>query len=181
MRPQACKCCTAEKNELEESAMNANAQPIRIVCASNLLAFQIEVALDVSTAFTERLVARVRIQALLKYLQEVGLRWCIAKWTSRVYELVVRRAGLMLADTESQGNIRPNNITAQHEPLQPLPNSDFSGQQISDFPFEPNPGSNVNGISFDVDQLLPDLWMQDFVGESFFGQINDSIFGYPQV
>ena len=137
--------------------------------------------MEPSTALTDKLVARARIQALLKYLQEMGGRWSIAKWTSRVYEWVVQRAGLMLSDIVEQSKSRANDFVPRQEPQQQMSVNEIPLPRIDDLPFDPNTGLNADEDSFDVGEILPDLWMQDFVGESFFGQLDDGIFGFPQL
>lgn len=152
--------------------------PYRIVCASNLLAFQIEIALDTSTSFAEKMVAKARIHAILTYLDSTGDRWCIAKWTYRVSEWVVRKAGLMLSES-THGNAPEKSGRSQqrHPPAICEDEQMDSGGTHFDDHFQ----MGDDAFSFDVDHVLPDQWLQDFLGETFFGQFDEGMSTFNHV
>ena len=144
-----------------------------IICASNLLAFHIEIALDPATAFADKMVAKARIHALLTYLHDIGSRWCIAKWTSRVAEWVVRKAGLMLSAPSYNDRRESTGLPQQQQrPSATLQNQHFDNNEAS---VQEHLQFVEGAFAFDVNTVLPDQWMQDFLGESFFGQFDDGL------
>lgn len=141
-----------------------------MVCACNLLAFQIEIALDTECSPTRKLAAKARINALLPMFQDAGETWRIAKWTFKVSEWVVKRAGLLMGDASDQANNAYN---------QARPRRDWntSQQQDSGSSMLRNEPGLTNGAPFNIDDVLPDHWLQDFLGQSLFGQLdNDTLY-----
>lgn len=147
----------------------------RIVCACNLLAFHIEIALDPVASYTQKLNAKARIHAMLAYLHAISSSWRMAKWTHRVSEWVVRRAGLMLKDEgEPQEEIRRRQREQhqqRHDSVHPADATSSSGGQ----PGVTTDTFQFDTAAFDIDEALPEQWIQDFLGESFFGQLDDDL------
>lgn len=135
------------------------------MCALNLLAFQIEIALDQTNEQANKVAAKARIHACLSYLRAMSDSWRIAKWSLRVSEWVVRRAGLALTDVAT-GSITPANGQADHG-IDSGGGQQF-GERINDLHT-----ASFDEFNFSVDDVLPDHWMQDFLGESFFNQLDD--------
>jgi hypothetical protein len=133
-----------------------------IICASNLLAFQIEVALDPTSSLTQKVTAKARIHAGLSYLRDVSKNWRIAKWTLRVSELVVHRACLSLTEVENGSGV--SQPMAVQQPINAGERGWNNDNNFDDnFPFDPE---------FNIDEVFPEPWVQDFIGENFFGQLD---------
>jgi hypothetical protein len=147
-------------------------------------------------ALTEKIVAKARIHALLSYLRDVGERWCIAKWTSRVSEWVVRRAGLMFTESNDHGNKAESGVVITQQAHQDQDqDQDRQQQSLIDQGNHNHDQHPQNGnasldqhlqfydgnIPFDVNDILPDLWMQDFIGETFFGQLDEGLLMLNQI
>ncbi|KAK5400806.1 hypothetical protein LTR06_011227 [Exophiala xenobiotica] len=134
-----------------------------IVCALNLLAFHIEIGLDKSTSFAMKIAVKARIHTCLSYLQSMSDHWRIAKWSLRVSNWVVRRSGLGLTDATTGTNTPANGqagVSKERAPNDPNAAHDREGS-----PFTP--------FAFDMDDILMNDWMQDFVGENLFNQLGD--------
>ncbi|KAH8595050.1 fungal-specific transcription factor domain-containing protein [Bisporella sp. PMI_857] len=96
--------------------------PSLIICATNLIAFEIELALDPATRGTQTLTAITQIQTGLSYFRDVEARWINARWAIRVLEWVIKRAGLPvisdgsaprcspIPDGNTQGTCQPNTM-----------------------------------------------------------------------
>jgi hypothetical protein len=142
-----------------------------VVCVCNLLAFQIEIALDVESTASRKLTATARINALLPFFQEAGGSWRIAKWTFKVSEWVVKRAGLLM-----QVNPDPTN-DEQHQNHR---RRDWNPgqQQDNNSQFTRLDPSISNEVAFSIDDVLPDHWVQDFLGESLFGQLENDLLSF---
>ena len=130
------------------------------------------------------MVAKARIHALLIYLHETGSRWCIAKWTSRVAEWVVKKAGLMISESPHDNGDEGRNKPQQEQQYRPQQNP-VASQNYHSSADEASAQDNFDfveaGFAFDVNTVLPDQWMQDFLGESFFGQLDDGLLGINQM
>jgi hypothetical protein len=142
-----------------------------VVCACNLLAFHIEIALDVESSASRKLTATARINALLPFFQEAGETWRIAKWTYKVSEWVVKRAGLLMQVDSDQAS-------DQHHQNHRRRDLNSGQQQDNSSGFTRlDPGLSNEAASVSIDEVLPDHWVQDFLGESLFAQLdNDSLF-----
>lgn len=114
---------------------------------------------------------------MLAYLQDISSSWRMAKWTHRVCEWVVRRAGLMLKDeTGPREDIRRRHQEEQQRQPQPQPEHTERMPGDSDRgPFLPSDTFQFDPAAFDIDEALPEQWIQDFLGESFFGQLDDEL------
>jgi hypothetical protein len=129
-----------------------------IVCACNLLAFSIEIALEQSSSVSQKTTAKSRIHVILSYLRDVGDNWHMARWTFRVSDWVVRRAGLVLnGDTDSTGS---DDVRGNH---------DISSKS----PFE--------NFTFGLDAPLSEHWIQDFLDQNFYGQLHSELLNFSSV
>jgi hypothetical protein len=100
----------------------------------------------------------------------MGDKWRIAKWTSSVSEWVVRRAGLSLTD-------KPPAATSSKQVHRAHPGDNRGLQTWTDnFSVDENLNFNAEDMAFHVDDFLPDQWAQDFLGETFFGQLDEGLF-----
>jgi hypothetical protein len=105
---------------------------------------------------------KARIHAGLSYLRELSKNWRIAKWTLRVSELVVNSACLSLTDAgNGPDNSRPTASQQADSTSQQWWNNDSNFDES--FQFDP---------SFTIDNVFPEPWVQDFIGQNFFGQLD---------
>lgn len=108
------------------------------------------------------MTAKARIHADLSYLLDVSKNWRIAKWTLRVSELVVHNASLSLTDGENgSGDSQPATF---QQPISTGQQGWSNGNGFDDtFQFDPD---------FNIDEAFPEPWVQDFLGQNFFGPLD---------
>lgn len=135
-----------------------------IYSVSILLTFQIELALDSTSANPLKTTAKAQIQAGLSYLRNIKGRWNSAEWVLRVFEWVVKRAGLGLTD---------GNDGCQSTPLNPPQSSACQNGDGGDSVQQSiwmDVGSNIQG--------LPDEWMNAFLDENLGAEFEDDLFNF---
>ncbi|KAJ4204161.1 hypothetical protein NW759_014998 [Fusarium solani] len=67
-----------------------------IICLSGLLALQLEVAIDTRARFAQRVEAQNQMNTALAYLRDMSPNTLNARWTLRVYEMILKRKGLWI-------------------------------------------------------------------------------------
>lgn len=90
--------------------------------------------------------------------------WPLARWCLGVAQWVVHRAGLALTE-----------ITTIKSPLVSNDSNERSAtiERLDDDIFQLNANA-FDQLDFNVVDFLPEEWIQDFVAEGFFNQIDDA-------
>ncbi|KAH7125996.1 fungal-specific transcription factor domain-containing protein [Dactylonectria macrodidyma] len=134
--------------------------PAMIVCTTQLMALQIEMALDNDCGKAKKQALKAEIHVILSYLHEIEEKWMNAKWASRVFQWVVRHTGLLLSEPgglsnpdEGYGNIRGHQGQSHLDPIQ-YPNL------ATMEPMEP----------------FPDNWLQDMINHGILGDQDQAMF-----
>jgi hypothetical protein len=135
------------------------------VCTINLLAFQIEFALDSNCSRAQRLAAKAQIHAGISYFQDVGGKWLNAKWALRVIEWVVNKSGLNMSDT----SLSDHRMSLSSVSSAPLQQSQTAAQNMT-YP-------EVTGLPLDHFTGLPENWLQDMIDHFADAEPNEAIFG----
>lgn len=151
--------------------LNFPDQQFSIINVSVLLAFQIELALDSSSTHPLRITAKAQIQAGLSYLRDIKENWHSAEWTLRVYEWVVKRAGLSISDGNEYNSMgQGTSFNTNH--LSPRQDGDAAANYDQSIWIDP--GSRP----VEMIERLPDDWMQAFLEESLVRGFDDSFFNF---
>lgn len=118
------------------------------------MAFQIETALSPNCSRAQRQSLKAEIHTALSYLREIEETWLNAKWASRVFAWVVKRAGLMLREAGPCGDDLGSGNPQNAEP-------NFSGSdQVSNDQRPDLPGYQTPLLDF-----IPDNWLQDMIDQ----------------
>jgi len=128
-----------------------------MICASTVLALHIEVALEPAANRTQRLMAWAHIHAGLSYLRNIGENWPSIKWTLRVFEWIVARAGLSVADDLVEGfrttAINPSN-NHDSSTSNNISNNNNNNDEV-ELPFE-----TAGNRSHEMFEGLPNDWIR---------------------
>ena len=85
----------------------------------------------------------------------------------------------MLPDSSYNNGHDSNGIPQQRQPPSTISQSQHFHN--NEAPVQEGIQFAEDAFAFDVNTVLPDQWMQDFLGESFFGQLDDGLLHTSQV
>lgn len=145
----------------------------RVVAACNLLAFQIEIALDDESTTAQKDLAKARIHATLAYFRDSSDIFPIAKWTLRVSEWVVKRAGLLMKNDSGEANGRQDELQEMNDHSIDKNGNDETSVNTLD-------PMLTNESLYSVDHVFPEHWIQAYLGESFFAQLDEDFLSFQQ-
>ncbi|KAF9895313.1 hypothetical protein FE257_000217 [Aspergillus nanangensis] len=130
--------------------------PALLICASHLLSFQLDIALDATRNEAQRVAARTQTHTVLGYLHEVEDRWRNAKWTCRVFEAVIDRLGFGIDGDHGNGGRLPDSSATWRQ---------SQGQRSSlmspGLEFDP-----ARGFATGMGEVLPDRWFEDLLAQN---------------
>lgn len=132
---------------------------------ANLVAFQVEVALNPESSASQKLSSKASIHVGLLYFRDAGKQWKSAKWASRVLEFVVERTGLSLSTTVDNPRLAP----------EPFAEAPTDAKERVKKQAEPLPESLSKEASVSVEDLADSL-LQGFLDDNVAASLEDDLF-----
>ncbi|RSL99816.1 hypothetical protein CEP52_009510 [Fusarium oligoseptatum] len=133
--------------------MLSAAPPSMIVCVTQLMALQIEMALEEGCPRGKKQALKAEIHIILSYCKDMEHKWMNAKWASTVFEWVARHTGMLL--------VGPSTLDSHND-----------RQHSGDDRFQ-NQGQLDLG---DMSDLFPDNWVQDMIDQGVLAHQDQAMF-----